>query len=155
MQNERIKKTKLARKLLFGAGLTLLGLIIFFATQSHNNTTTLQISSQTLHIEIANTSQKRSKGLCCRQSLADDQGMLFVYDRPGDYRFWMKDTQIPLDMFWLSADKQIVHIEKNVQPDSYPETFGSSEPAQFVLETNEGFAQKYDIKNRDSVAFDL
>ena len=79
--------------------------------------------------------------------------MLFVYNKPGDYRFWMKDTKIPLDMFWINSDKQIVHIEKDVQPSSYPESFGSEEPAQYVLETNAGFAKKYQIQNRDIVAF--
>lgn len=79
--------------------------------------------------------------------------MLFVYDEPGDYRFWMKDTKIPLDMFWIDSNKQIVHIERDVQPSSYPKSFGSTKPAKYVLETNAGFADKYKIKNRDNVAF--
>lgn len=143
------------RKLVIWAGVVLLGVIGYFAIQSQKHIAPLSIGGQELTVEIANTSQKRSQGLCCRESLADGQGMLFVYDQPGDYRFWMKDTLIPLDIFWIDADKRIVHIEESVQPESYPESFGSPEPAQYVLETKAGFAKQYDIKNRDKVAFDL
>ncbi len=155
MQKEAIKKTGLVRKFLFVVGMTavLIGLFFSIATMSQNEMTPLSIGGQELQVEIANSSQKRSRGLCCRDSLAEDQGMLFVYDKPGDYRFWMKDTRIPLDMFWVNSSKQIVHIERDVQPSSYPKAYGTKEPAQYVLETNAGFAQKYNIKNRDIVAF--
>lgn len=127
--------------------------VFTIATNSQNERTTLSIGGQELQVEIANTSQKRSRGLCCRDSLAENHGMLFVYDQPGDYRFWMKDTRIPLDMFWINSSKQIVHIERDVQPSSYPIAYGTKEPAQYVLETNAGFAEKYHVKNRDIVAF--
>ena len=65
----------------------------------------------------------------------------------------MKDTRIPLDMFWIDSDKRIVHIEKNVQPSSFPKSYVSSQSAQYVLETNAGYANEYHISNRDDVAF--
>ncbi|MCA9309254.1 DUF192 domain-containing protein [Candidatus Saccharibacteria bacterium] len=117
--------------------------------------TPLSIKNKVFTVEIANTSQKREQGLCCRDSLAVDRGMLFVYDSPGDYRFWMKDTRIPLDMIWISSSKRIVHIEESVQPDTYPESFRSDKPAQYVLELNAGSAKKYNFQNRDKVAFEL
>ncbi|MBP9738381.1 DUF192 domain-containing protein [Candidatus Saccharibacteria bacterium] len=141
------------RKVFIGVGICVIGAFLFFATSSQKQLIPLIIGGQSLNVEIANTSQKREQGLCCRESLPSDQGMLFVYDSPGDYRFWMKDTQIPLDMFWIDVSKHVVHIEENVQPDSYPQTFGTSTPAQYVLETNAGFAKEYGIKNRDKVAF--
>lgn len=153
MQKEHTKKIGLVRKFVFIGGLVILGLIYISAIKSQKEMTPLSIGDQKLQVEIANTSQKRSIGLCCRDSLPEDQGMLFVYDEPGNYRFWMKDTKIPLDMFWIDSNKQIVHIEKDVQPSSYPKSFGSTEPAQYVLETNAGFADKFQIKNRDNVAF--
>lgn len=78
-----------------------------------------------------------------------------MYDKPGDYRFWMKDTRIPLDMIWISPDKRIVHIEHSVAPETYPQTFSSPEPAQYILETNAGHAKKYNLKKSDNVAFSL
>ena len=153
MLRSSIKKTGLVRKFVFIGGLVILGLIYISAIKSQKEMTPLFIGKQSLSVEIANNSQKRSVGLCCRDSLPQDQGMLFVYDKAGDYRFWMKNTKIPLDMFWIDSNKQIVHIEKDVQPSSYPKSFGSTEPAQYVLETNAGFADKFQIKNRDNVAF--
>lgn len=155
MLSVRTKKIELVRKVLGVAGLIVVGALIIFAIQSQKQFTTLTLSNVSLKVEIANTSQKREHGLCCRESVPADQGMLFVYNSPGDHRFWMKDTKIPLDMFWIDSGKQIVHIEENVRPDSYPGAYGTNIPAQYILETNAGFAKEYHIKNRDSVAFSL
>lgn len=155
MQNERTKKTKLVRRALLGLAVVSFLVILAIAIFSQKDITPLQVRGQELQVEIANNSQKRERGLCCRDSLPADQGMLFVYDLPGNYRFWMKDTRIPLDMIWVNADKRIVHIEHSVAPETYPQTFGSSEPAQYILETNAGFAKKYDLKKSDTVAFSL
>lgn len=151
MQNEDQKKTKWALSLI--AIIVLIPVLIIIATISHYDKSTIVINNQVLNIEIANTSQERSRGLCCRDSLSDDQGMLFVYDKPGFYGFWMKDTRIPLDMIWINSNKQIVHIKEDVKPETYPKSFVSDEPAQYVLETNAGFVSKYQIKKRDKVAF--
>ncbi len=137
-----------------GAALMIYGIGVLLMNQLHqNNNGLLTINGNKITIEIAKSSQKKSEGLCCRDSLPDDHGMLFVYDQPGDYRFWMKDTKIPLDMIWIDSNKQIVHIEEDVQPSSYPKSFGSNDPAQYVLEINAGFVKKYQILKRDNVAF--
>ena len=137
-----------------GAALIMYGIGLLLMNQLHqNNSELLTINGNKITIEIAKSSQKKSEGLCCRDSLPDDHGMLFVYDQPGDYRFWMKDTKIPLDMIWIDSNKKIVHIEEDVQPSSFPESFGSNDPAQYVLEINAGFVKKYQIQKRDNVAF--
>lgn len=145
----------MVRKLFVIAATAVSIAVLLIAIKSQKQYTAITIGSQVINVEIANTSQKREHGLCCRESLPADQGMLFVYKSPGDYRFWMKDTQIPLDMFWIDSDKRIVHIERNVRPSSYPQSYGTKTPAQYVLETNAGFADKFQIKNRDIVAFTL
>jgi hypothetical protein len=137
-----------------GSALIMYGIGVLLMNQLHrNNSELLTINGNKIRIENAKSSQKKSEGLCCRDSLPDDHGMLFVYDQPGDYRFWMKDTKIPLDMIWIDSNKKIVHIEEDVQPSSYPKSFGSNDPAQYVLETNAGFVKKYQIQKRDNVAF--
>lgn len=161
MQNERIKKTKLGRStLILGAlvGLVVAVLAVFFyiATPLQNETSslpTLQVNNQEVYIEIARTPEEQARGLCCRDSLPDHHGMLFIYDQPGDYGFWMKDTRIPLDMYWIDSKKTIVHIEHSVQPDSYPHSFRSPTPAQYILETNAGYAKKHGITVGDTVSF--
>jgi uncharacterized membrane protein (UPF0127 family) len=49
-------------------------------------------------------------------------------------------------MIWLDADYTVVGLHQNVAPDTFPDTFTSTKPALFVLETAAGFAQKYGIK---------
>lgn len=100
-------------------------------------------------VELALTEAERSKGLSNRESLAPNTGMLFIFDTPGEYGFWMKDTLIPLDMIWISESKHIVHIEKNVQPSSYPTSFSNelnsedgSDAALYVLELSADEAEK-------------
>lgn len=150
MQNAKTKKIKWALSLAI-AILVCLALYVF-ATSSQNDLKTVDIGGAQLNVEIAKTSQQKQQGLCCRESLDADSGMLFVYYNPGDYRFWMKDTLIPLDIIWISPDKTIVHIEADVKPASFPETFGSSQPAQYVLETNAGWAAKNGVEVGDRVS---
>ncbi len=111
------------------------------------------IKNQKLLVEVARTLQEKSKGLCCRDSLPENHGMLFVYDQPGDYGFWMKNTRIALDIYWINTNKEIVYIENSVQPDSFPKTFRSLKPAHYVLETSAGYAKKHGIKVGDEAQF--
>jgi uncharacterized membrane protein (UPF0127 family) len=104
-------------------------LIAFLRTSAPR---TVRVNDVSISVELAQSSIEKSKGLCCRDWLGEDSGMLFVYDKPGDYRFWMKDTRIPLDMYWINGEKSIVHIEENVQPGSYPKSFSSPKPAQYT-----------------------
>ena len=69
--------------------------------------------------------------------------MLFVYgDASTERCFWMKDMNFAIDMIWLDKDRQIVTIQSNVSPDSYPKSFCPDKPAQYVLEVNSGFAKQ-------------
>ncbi len=91
--------------------------------------------------------------MCCRDSLPQNEGMLFVYDQPTDLRFWMKDMRFPLDMIWIDHNKKIVHIEQDVKPSSYPKVFSAKTLAQYVLETNANYVSKHNIKVGDAVSF--
>lgn len=162
MQNEKTKKTKWALR---AAALLVLGVfagVVFFAISSQKpepqkivKDPTVKINDTVIHINFAITSQEKTRGLCCRDSLAEDHGMLFVYDFPGNYGFWMKDTRIPLDMYWINSRKEIVHIEHSVQPSSYPKSFGSQVISQYILETNAGFAKDHGIEIGDTARFSL
>ena len=142
---------KLAIVLISAGLITGLGFII--ATKSQNSLKMLTINDTKLSIEIATSSQEKQTGLCCRESLPEYRAMLFVYDSPGNHRFWMKDTKIPLDMYWINSKKKIIYIEHSVQPSSYPKTFGPEDESQYVLETNAGFAKKHNINIGDTINF--
>lgn len=128
-------------------------------SQKETKTLHLKIRTQVLEVMIARTPEQQKRGLCCRNALPENQGMLFIYDQPrADNKFWMKDTLIPLDMFWLDSDKKIIYIEKSVQPqpgvsDAELKTYGPELASQYVLETNAGFANKHNIQIGDQVEF--
>lgn len=93
-------------------------------------------------VELAATKETRQQGLMYRKKLALDKGMLFVFDQPGEYGFWMKNTLLPLDMMWLDEEKRVVHIETNVPPcasDPCP-IYSPLRPAKYVLELVAGRA---------------
>lgn len=106
-------------------------------------------------VELAATEEERTKGLQKRAELGADQGMLFIFAENFPYRFWMKDTLIPLDMIWLDDGKKIVHIEANVLPctDEFCPSYGPQQPARYVLELNAGEATKNNIHVGDTLEF--
>ncbi|MHB8660811.1 MAG: DUF192 domain-containing protein [Minisyncoccota bacterium] len=98
-----------------------------------------------LNVEYATTEASRERGLGGRKSIPSDYGMLFVFPKDDYYGFWMKDTLVPLDMFWLDDKGQVVYIARDVATSTYPNVFYPSAPARYVLETAAGFAQAHAI----------
>lgn len=94
---------------------------------------TIFIDSVFLTVTVADERHERWQGLSGTDSLPDQTGMLFIFDEPGYYGMVMRDMNYPLDMLWINNDLQVVHIEKNTQPESN-EVFKSPVPARFVLE---------------------
>jgi uncharacterized membrane protein (UPF0127 family) len=103
------------------------------------------INSHCVEVEVVSTDAQRQRGLQFRQSLPENSGMLFVFDQSQVHRFWMKDTFIPLDMIWLDAAQNIIHIETHVPPctaDPCP-VYGVEKASLFVLEVNAGVSDHY------------
>jgi uncharacterized membrane protein (UPF0127 family) len=98
-----------------------------------------------LKLEYATTTLDQEKGLGGRASLPEKQGMLFVFENNARYGFWMKDTRIPLDIFWLDSDRRVISLAESVATSTYPNVFYPSRPARYVLETNAGFARAHGI----------
>ncbi len=110
-----------------------------------------------ISVEIARTMDEQTRGLQGRESLADHTGMLFIFDTPQPYRFWMKDTLIPLDMIWLNSNQHVVYVSANVPPcKNMPcATYGPSVSAQYVLELNANSAAALGIKVGSKAEFQL
>lgn len=104
-----------------------------------------------LIVTPVDTPQERQKGLSGVSTLADNEGMLFIFESEGRYGFWMKDTLLSLDIIWANNNMEIVHIEKNVRPESYPATYYPPVPARFVIETNAFFVSTFNINVGDKV----
>lgn len=117
-------------------------------------TATVSIDDGTVvSVRVADTELLRQKGLSGVKSLEKNTGMLFVFEKPGKHSFWMKDMFMPIDIIWISEDNTIVHIEKNISPDTYPQLFAPSKNALYVLEVEAGFSETHDLYIADQVTF--
>lgn len=90
--------------------------------------------------ELSRTPEEHTRGLMNRQSLCENCGMLFVFDKEEPQAFWMKDTSIPLDMYFYNAQGLLVDKVLNMRPEREtkdPMIF-HSKPAQYVLEVEQG-----------------
>jgi uncharacterized membrane protein (UPF0127 family) len=109
-------------------------------------------SSITVGVEIADTDESRMRGLMFRKELGEKQGMLFIFDRDTDSPFWMKNTYVPLDILFISANREIVGIKEKATPLS-EELIRPDAPYRFALEVNGGFAKEHQIETGDRLAF--
>ena len=117
------------------------------AIVSANNT-----ARATVKVEIADKPDTRELGLMYRQHLDDNAGMLFVFPAPTTAQFWMKNTMIPLDMFFAGADGKISGIVAYAQP--YSEALvGGFAGTLYVLEVNGGFAAQHHVAVGDRFDF--
>ena len=111
------------------------------------------IGGENIKVELAETTAERAQGLSGRKNLAEGTGLLFIFEKPGHYPFWMKNMNFPIDIIWISRDKKIVFIEKNATPKSYPKNFGGEVESSYVLEVVAGFADKHNLAIGDQVEF--
>ncbi len=94
-------------------------------------------------IEVADDAGERSTGLMFRQTMADDHGMLFVFEQTQPVGFWMKNTPMPLDLVFVGQDGIVRAIKQGV-PQSEA-LIAPNEPVRFVLELKAGTAAKAGI----------
>lgn len=106
----------------------------------------------TLDIEIADDDYSTQTGLMYRQSMAENQAMLFVFNDSKQRSFYMKNTEIPLDIIYINSNKEIVSFQKNAK--SFDETSLPSEAvSQYVLEINTGLSDKWNLEKGDKIQF--
>jgi len=91
-----------------------------------------------VELEIVSDQRSKNLGLAKYEQIPEDFGMLFDFDPPSPACIWMKDMNFSIDIVWLSPEDEIVKLERNVSPDTYPNTFCSDQPAKTVIELKEG-----------------
>jgi uncharacterized membrane protein (UPF0127 family) len=96
-------------------------------------------------VEVARTPDEQARGLMYREHLDADAGMLFVSAAPRLQVFWMKNTLIPLDMIFISADRRIVGIVADAEPRTITSRKVDA-PSQFVLEIGGGLSAQLGIR---------
>ncbi len=109
----------------------------------------LHVGPHPLQVEVAATEPERRTGLMNRDTLGGDEGMLFVFDDPGYYTFWMKNTRIPLSIAFVDSEGTILNILE-MQPRTL-DTHGAAGPALYAIEANKGWFAAHGIKAGDKV----
>lgn len=113
----------------------------------------IQIAGINVKATVAGTSETRARGLGGREELAENEGMLFVFDSDASWGFWMKDMRFAIDILWISSDGKILDMRESVSPATYPSVFTPRAPARYVLELPAGFGKSHDVKIGDAVRF--
>jgi uncharacterized membrane protein (UPF0127 family) len=104
----------------------------------------LNTGMHVMQVEVAQSQEERSIGLMFRKTMPTNDGMLFIFERPSQQCFWMKNTLLPLSVAFIADDGSIVNIE-----DMKPQTLDShcsTQPVRFVLEMNDGWFAKRGVK---------
>ena len=114
------------------------------APQRLQNRTTLGAGMYNMQVEVALTPQEHAIGLMHRTSMGANDGMLFVFDRPGVQCFWMKNTLIPLAVAFVADDGTVVNLDE-MKPQTL-DSHCSTQPVRYVLEMNAGWFKKKGVK---------
>lgn len=117
---------------------------------------TATIKNQKFTLMVAQSEKDKTRGLSGRQSLSANTGMIFIFDKPGVYSFWMKDMKFPIDMIFLNNNK-IDTMYKNIPPPAADENtanlkvYSPKGNIDYVLELPAGTADKYSLKPGDTI----
>ena len=111
------------------------------------------VNGKAFMVSVADTKYLLEKGLSGQESLSDNEGMFFIFDKPDKYGFWMKEMKFSIDIIWIDSNFQVIHIEKSLSPATYPKIFYPPAKASYVLEIRAGQSNKVNLKIGDSVKF--
>jgi hypothetical protein len=138
---------------LFTLTLIFLAVYFLFFHKTIENINYIKLSGQIIKVETASTPEMQEKGLSGRKEIKENEGMLFVFENSGNYSFWMKDMNFPIDIIWLNEQKEVVFFKENVSPSTFPETFSPDKDSKYVLEVIAGFSQKNNLKIGERAQF--
>ncbi len=125
-----------------------------------NTTEQVMLNGHPVELELAVTPGQREIGLMGRESLADDEGMLFVLPDedpfPTEVGFWMKDCLVPIDIIYISRDGLIDSIHEMQPPepgtpDQELPVYYSDGPVQFAIEVRGGLVAEIGLSVGDSI----
>lgn len=134
-----------------------LPLLVFICSSCIAQDPYVVLKGERFTVELAESRDKQALGLMFRESMPDDHGMLFLFPAEGKRSFWMKNTRIPLDIFYFDENLALVSVAENATPcrtrqcPGYP----SKGLAKYVLELNAGKAGELDVQEGDVLELHL
>jgi hypothetical protein len=116
-------------------------------------TARLTLGDTTLKVAVADTEDKRVRGLSGQPSLPKGSGLLFSFPDSQTHGIWMKDMHFPIDIIWFDENFTIVDIQASAHPDSYPKVFTPQVNARYILETQAGFSEVHHLLVGENAVF--
>ncbi len=115
---------------------------------------TIVFSDNRIKVQIPTTTALQELGLGGRPSLSEGEGMLWLFDQPRRYSFWMKGMNFPLDFIWIDGGRVV-----DITPDAPvtaadPKIYQPDVPASAILEVNAGYAERHAVHVGDAVEVD-
>lgn len=114
------------------------------------------INNRKFKVAIASSQQEKEIGLSKTKSISENQGMIFLFEKPDYYSFWMKNMKFSIDIIYINNDT-IVTIKNNVpliKDKENPTIYSPTQPADKVLEIQAGLSEKYKFRNGDKVIYE-
>ncbi len=116
----------------------------------------VELKGERFTVELAQDGPSRNRGLMYRDQLAQGTGMLFLHDVEEPLAYWMKNTRIPLDIFYFDSERKLVSVSRGVPSCSLGDRcppYPSAGPALYVLELNAGEASRLGVAKGDELVF--
>ena len=105
----------------------------------------IKVGDRTVRMQLAVLPAEMQRGLMERRDLGPDDGMIFVYDKPQQMSFWMRNTPTPLDIGFFTSDGRLVEIHP-LHPFDEKTVNSHSRELRFALEMNQGWYRAGGIK---------
>lgn len=155
MKKKRKKRRKEEDSLFFGLllFLLLLFLVISFGSAKQNR---VCFKDSCFNVRLLIDDEELALGLMFKESLGQNKGMLFIFEKEGRYGFWMRNMLFPLDIIWINENQEAVFMARNMQPCSRVcRTIMPDKKAKYVLEVNAGTIERINLNLRDEFEFDI
>ncbi len=91
-----------------------------------------------LQAEVARTPEEKARGLMHRTRLADNAGMIFIFDGKTRASFWMKNTAVPLSIAFIDSKGIVLEIA-DMKPFDETTINSASDHVAFALEVNQNW----------------
>ena len=146
--------------ILLGGIITYFGYLFIYKINISDSQIKVVINQKEYLLNIAKTDEERSRGLAKFDTIKENEGMLFIFDVPGRYSFYMKDMKFNIDIIFLDQNKKVVDLYKNVKFQDYKnpydyETYKPNFNSKYTIELKEGEIEKNGVKLGDYIDFTI
>lgn len=108
-------------------------------------TVKLWLGAEEISAEIAVSEKEIMTGMMFRTEMGENEGMIFVFARPHQASFWMRNTLLPLSCAYIDPDGVILE-EHDMKPRDETPIPAATPRVQYVLEVKQGWFERHNVK---------